>query len=225
MKFSLYIKSTLVLLVLIFSFIFSKNIFRFLSYKIPAEIITKNPSDGFIIYIYISVILSLVVLFPFLLSWAIQYIKPALYKKEQITLSRILRLGYFSLFLFFLGVIFGYYIIFYTILPFLISFNESIGIQNIWDASNTVLFVFLTLFYSGLIFQTPIVVYYFLKWEILDIEKISIIRKVFIVVALIIGSIITPPDVLSQIIFSLPIWLLFELSVLYWRIKNGIWSN
>jgi len=165
--------------------------------------------------------MATIVLFPLITHQLINYVRPALYDHEKVTLNKFMRISYLISFLFILGVAFGYYMLFYIIIPFLSSFNTGIGITNIWNANETIIFVLSIMFYTGLTFQTPVIIYYMLKWELIDIKNIPLIRKSIIIVALIVGAVITPPDILSQVIFGLPIWILFEISVFYWRLKNG----
>jgi len=143
-----------------------------------------------------------------------------MYPHERELLPKLYQLTGLASFLFISGVAFGRYVVFNMIGPFLTRFNRFLGVSNIWDAPTTVMFVLLSCFYAGIIFQTPIVIYYLLTWGVINIENIKIIRKLIIAGALIISAVITPPDVFSQIIFGFPIWSLFEISVLVWRFKN-----
>jgi sec-independent protein translocase protein TatC len=221
MKLFTIFRAIIYFVIFIGSFFFADNIIRLIKSSIAIDLITKSPSGGFILFMQVATIVTITLLFPFIIYEIIRYIKPALYKKEKDILSKILKLGHIISMLFLLGVAFGVYVIFEIILPFLIEFNSTVGITNIWDANTTIMFVLLSCFYSGIIFQTPIVIYLLLSWGILDIKNISTIRKVIIVVALVLGAFITPPDIFSQLIFGFPIWVLFEISVIVWRVKNA----
>ncbi|MBW3020699.1 twin-arginine translocase subunit TatC [Candidatus Woesearchaeota archaeon] len=221
MKLSSYLKISVVMLVITLCFIFADTVIKFILSQLNVQIITKTPSDGFILYFQIALLMATIVLFPLITHQLINYVRPALYDHEKVTLNKFMRISYLISFLFILGVAFGYYMLFYIIIPFLSSFNTGIGITNIWNANETIIFVLSIMFYTGLTFQTPVIIYYMLKWELIDIKNIPLIRKSIIIVALIVGAVITPPDILSQVIFGLPIWILFEISVFYWRLKNG----
>lgn len=199
---------------------FADDIIRYIKVNIGIELITQHPSGGFLIFLHVAMIMSVVLLFPLIFYEVMRYITPALYPHERAFLPKMYHLTWLASFLFLLGVAFGRYVVFSMIGPFLTTFNRFLGVSNIWDAPTTVMFVLLSCFYAGLIFQTPIVIYYLLTWGVINIENIKIIRKVIIAGALIISAVITPPDVFSQIIFGFPIWSLFEISVLVWRFKN-----
>ena len=215
-----FLKIVLVVVVFGISFFYADNLIRFIQQNIDANLMSQHPSGGFILFIAVAFITSLIMLFPLLLHETIKYITPALYPKEQKFLKKLKKVMWLASFLFAGGVGFGVFIVFNLITPFLLRFNKLLGITNIWDAPTTIMFVLLSCFYSGLIFQTPIVIYYLLSFGVLKIEYIHEVRKAIVILALVISAVITPPDVFSQIIFGLPILTLFEISVLVWRVKN-----
>lgn len=117
------------------------------------------------------------------------------------------------------GFIFSYLVMIPVSLTFLMKFSTSL-FKTLISAENYVRF-FLSLFIlSGIIFQTPLVMLFLSKIGILDVKKIGKHRNIVIVVILIVAAIITPPDVVSQIIFFVPMYLLFELGVLLCRIAS-----
>lgn len=218
------LKIILVALVFFVCITFADDLIRYIKTNIGIELITQHPSGGFLIFLHVAMIMSFVLLFPLLFYEVIKYVTPALYPAERKWLPKVYKLTWIATFLFISGVAFGRYVVFNMIGPFLTKFNVFLGVSNIWDAPTTVMFVLLSCFYAGLIFQTPIVIYYMLSWKLISIDNIKMIRKAIIAGALIISAVITPPDVFSQIIFGFPIWALFEISVLVWRYKNDRWG-
>jgi sec-independent protein translocase protein TatC len=214
--------SGLVLAIFIWSFSFADNVLRLIQAQLQTDLITKGPSGGFILFLQMAVVMTIVCLFPLIIYAVIYYIKPALYKKEKKILRKAIRMGFLASLLFFLGVVFAVFMVFTIIIPFMTAFNSTVGITNIWDAQTTVMFILFTCLYTGLLFQTPIVVYFGLEWKLLDIKHIKQIRKALIVVALVVSAVITPPDIISQVLFGAPVLVLFEISVMVWRYKNRI---
>ena len=199
---------------------FADNLIQIMQNQAGLNFVAQAPSDGFFTYLKVALILTFTILFPIIIYYMIEYIRPALYMNERIKLNQILKLTKISVMLFITGTIFGTIMIFKVILPYLTKFNEFVGYQTLYNANEMIMFIIMSIFYTGIIFQIPIINYHLLHFNILKIENIKMIRVITILGALIIGSIITPPDVLSQVIFSLPIWLLFEISTLIWRYKN-----
>ena len=134
--------------------------------------------------------------------------------------NKIIKLTYLFIILFLLGMFFGAVMIFKVILPYLLEFNNQMGYQLLYGADSVIMFIIMSIIYTGLIFQIPIVNYYLFKFKVLKVKDLKVIRLITILGALFVGAIITPPDVLSMFIFSLPIWLLFEISTLIWRLQN-----
>ena len=199
---------------------FADNLIQIMQNQAGLNFVAQAPSDGFFTYLKVALILTFTILFPIIIYYMIEYIRPALYMNEKIKLNQILKLTKISVILFITGTIFGTIMIFKVILPYLTKFNEFVGYQTLYNANEMIMFIIMSIFYTGIIFQIPIINYHLLHFNILKIENIKMIRVITILGALIIGSIITPPDVLSQVIFSLPIWLLFEISTIIWRYKN-----
>jgi len=220
-KFLYFLKVAFGASIFSYSFIHADDVIKYIKSNINVQLITQHPSGGLVLYLKVAFAMSLIVLFPLLFYEIIRYVKPALYPEEKKMLPRLYKLTALISVLFILGVCFGVFVVFNLIMPFLVKFNDFVGVTNIWDVNTTVMFVILSCFHAGLIFQTPILIYYLLEWKVINIENISQIRKVIIVGGLLLSAFITPPDVFSQIIFGFPIWFLFEMSVLTWRIKHG----
>ena len=115
--------------------------------------------------------------------------------------------------LFFLGVLFGYYIICPLSINFLANYNISAKVDNQIDISSYIGLVRASVLASGLIFELPIIIYFLTKVGLVTPEFLRKYRKYALVVVLILSAIITPPDIASQIIVAIPILILYQISI------------
>ena len=116
-------------------------------------------------------------------------------------------------FLFFIGVLFGYYVITPLSINFLGSYRVSEEVFNDFDLSSYISLVRASVLASGLIFQLPIVIYFLTKVGLVTPEILRKYRKFALVIVLIISAVITPPDIASQVIVAVPVVILYEISI------------
>lgn len=116
--------------------------------------------------------------------------------------------------LFFLGVLFGYYLILPLSVNFFGGFNVSSVIKNEFNLDNYISMVKTSVISCGLIFELPIIIYFLTKIGLVTAATLREYRRYSIVIILIVAAIITPPDILSQIIVSIPLLILYEVSIL-----------
>jgi sec-independent protein translocase protein TatC len=124
--------------------------------------------------------------------------------------------------LFFVGVLFGYFLISPLCVQFFGNYSMSDAIKNDFTINSYISVITTTTFFSGLFFELPILIYILTKLGIVSPEMLKKIRKHAIVVILLLSAIITPPDVVSQIIVAIPIMGLYEIGILVSKrtIKN-----
>jgi sec-independent protein translocase protein TatC len=183
----------------------------------PIMLQSIQMAGQFMAHIKISLIAGLVVAFPYVFYELWLFIKPALYVKER-NLARGAVLA-ISL-LFFLGVLFGYYIICPLSINFLITYQVSeLAVNNIKLMSYVSVVASICLA-AGVMFELPVIVYFFSKLGLLTPEFLKKYRKHSLIVILVVAAIITPPDVFSQILVSLPLLLLYEISIVISRRVN-----
>ena len=115
--------------------------------------------------------------------------------------------------LFFIGVLFGYYLITPLSVNFLGSYSVSPEVKNQIDIDSYISVVRSSVISCGIIFELPIVIYFLTKLGVVNPDFMRKYRKHAVIVVLIIAAVITPPDVTSQIIVSIPIMLLYEVSI------------
>lgn len=176
------------------------------------------PTEAFVAQIKVALFLGIVVSFPFILyqSWA--FIGPGLTSTERrVSLSYIGS----GMFLFAIGIIFGYYILIPYGLKFLLSFGSE-TIQPLMNIGKYLNFLIWCLLGSGLLFQLPLISFFLMRLGIVDVDTIRKHRPEAVVAVLILCAIITPTgDFFTLLLLSIPLLLLFELSILAARLSKA----
>jgi sec-independent protein translocase protein TatC len=178
---------------------------------IPVKMQSMTVSGQFSYALMMSFMGGLVLAFPFIFYQLWSFVKPGLKLKEKKMASGLV--FYVSL-LFFVGILFGYFLVAPLSVQFFGSYQISNQIENNFTISSYMSMILSTVFYSGLFFLLPIVSYLLAKLEIIDAEFLKKYRRHAIVVILILAAVITPPDIISQIIVSIPIIGLYEIGIL-----------
>jgi len=178
--------------------------------EIPIKFQSMTVSGQFSYALMMSFLGGIVVTFPYLFYQIWAFVKPGLKFKEK-NLARGI-VFYVSL-LFFLGILFGYYIVAPLSIQFFGSYQMSSKIENIFTVNSYMSTILSTVFYCGLFFLLPVVTYLLTKIGLFDSVFLRKYRKHAIVIILILAAIITPPDVISQIIVSIPILILYEIGI------------
>lgn len=204
---------------------FSKNIYDFL--LIPLEsvmglsggtnrVIFTNLSDGFMTYLKTAMFGALFISTPFILFQIWMFISPALYKEEK---KFIIPMIFSSVFLFLTGSILTYKVVVPTIWNFFLSFQTTAISNTIMpielEAHISHYFSLITKMITsfGLIFQLPIFILSFVRFNLLDVNKLRRGRKYFFLGSFVLGALLTPPDIISQMILAAPLYLLYEISI------------
>lgn len=163
-------------------------------------------------HLFIAFVGGIVIAFPFVLWQFWLFIKPALTKKE-IKYAR--GLVTVSSLLFFIGVLFGYYFLSPLSINFLGSYRVSELVSNEINLESYVSFIATLTFATGLIFEMPVLVYFLAKIGILGSTLMRKYRRYAIVIILVLAGILTPsPDMASQLMMALPLYLLYETSII-----------
>ena len=164
---------------------------------------------NFSAYLLVCIVGGIVVAFPWIIYQLWCFIKPGLNKKE---ISSVNGIVFFVSLLFFTGVLFGYFIL----APLSIQFLGNFQFGDVQVQSTVLSYLKLTtslVLGTGLMFQLPILIYFLAKLGMVTSTFLKKYRRHAFVVNLIVAAIITPPDVTSQILVSLPILLLYEISI------------
>ena len=178
--------------------------------EIPIKFQSMTVSGQFSYALMMSFLGGIVITFPYLFYQIWSFVKPGLKFKEK-NLARGI-VFYVSL-LFFIGILFGYYVVAPLSIQFFGSYQISSKIENIFTINSYMSTILSTVFYCGLFFLLPVVTYLLTKIGLFDSAFLKKYRKHAIVIILILAAIITPPDVISQIIVSIPILILYEIGI------------
>lgn len=179
--------------------------------SIPIEMQSTTLTGQFSYAIMMSVMGGMVISFPFIFYQIWSFVKPGLKQNEKGVAKGIVI--YVSI-LFFIGILFGYFIVAPLCVQFFGNFQISKDINNIFTINSYMSTVLSTVFYSGLLFLLPVVTYIFTKLGVVNSAFLKKYRKHAIVGILILSALITPPDLISQVIVGIPIVLLYEIGVL-----------
>ncbi len=161
-------------------------------------------------HIWTSIWAGFIIAFPYVLYEMWRFISPGLYEKERRSSRGFI---FVASLLFFLGVLFGYYVVAPLSINFLGSYTVSPEVFNDIDLSSYISTVRAAVIACGLIFELPIIIFFLTKAGLVTPEILKKYRKVALVIVLIISAIITPPDVASQIIVAIPVLILYQLSI------------
>jgi sec-independent protein translocase protein TatC len=139
-----------------------------------------------------------------------KFISPGLYENERKNSRGFILIASF---LFFMGVLFGYYVVAPLSINFLGTYQVSKEVLNEIDISSFISTVRASVIACGIMFELPIIIYFLTKVGLVTPEILTKYRKIALVLVLILSAIITPPDVASQIIVAVPVLVLYQLSI------------
>lgn len=175
-----------------------------------------SPAEVFIIQIKFALVLDIILCFPYIAKQVWNFCVPALYDHERKFIKSIV---FTSSALFILGSMFCLFVILPLIINFGMSFSTS-NVQAVLGISNVVNLSIWLILAFGVMFQLPLITHALIKSDIVSYETIKNSRPYVIVGLLIIAGILTPPDVVSQVMLFTPTYLLFELGLLFSRSKE-----
>lgn len=178
---------------------------------IPVKMQSTTMGGQFGYAMMMSMIGGVVLAFPFIFYQIWAFVKPGLKTNERTVVKGIV---FYVSILFFSGIAFGYFIVSPMCVQFFGTYQMSKNIDNIFTINSYMSTILSTVFYSGLLFLLPVVAYLFAKLGIITPAFLRKYRKHAIVGVLILAAVITPPDLISQVIVSIPIVLLYEISIL-----------
>jgi sec-independent protein translocase protein TatC len=162
-------------------------------------------------------ILALIISMPFILYQIWAFVSPGLYKHEK----RIARpLLFSSILLFYLGCLFAYFVIFPILFQFIPAISP-VGVNYMPDI-NSYLDIVVRLFFAfGFAFEVPIAVILMILMGVTTPEKLANSRPYVIVGVFVVGMILTPPDMISQTLMAIPMWMLFEIGIVMGRVLKS----
>jgi sec-independent protein translocase protein TatC len=178
------------------------------------QIIAIKPAEVFFTYLEVAMVVGAALAMPVIIYQLLAFVAPALYAHEKKYLYMAVPGVFFS---FMCGVAFCYFLTLPFATRFLAGFMSG-TVEPLWTAEHYVDFVATFLFWVGVMFELPIVMFFLSKLGVVSHQRLARFRKYAFVLAFVIGAAITPtPDPINQTIISLPIYLLFELGVILAR--------
>ena len=174
------------------------------------NIINISMSGQFLTHMYISIMSGVILAFPYILHEIWSFIKPALKEKEKKYSGGTV---FVCSVLFLIGVLFSYFLIVPLTINFLGTYQVSEAVANNVSLSSYISTVVSVSLSVGIVFELPVFVFFFARVGLLTPDFLKKNRKYTLVILLIISAIITPPDIFSQIIVVIPLWGLYELSI------------
>jgi sec-independent protein translocase protein TatC len=209
-----------IVLVFFCLFPFGNDIYTFIAEPIRAQLpegatmIATQVASPFLTPFKLSLIAAIFVAMPYLLYQLWAFVAPGLYRHEK---RLALPLVTASILLFYLGMLFAYVVVFPLVFAFFTSVTPD-GVQQMPDIAFYLEFVLKLFFAFGIAFQIPIATILLVAVGATTPEQLAQKRPYVIVGVFVAGMLLTPPDVISQTLLALPMWLLFELGILFSRL-------
>jgi sec-independent protein translocase protein TatC len=191
--------------------LFCKLVPNFCFYPENLQIITRDIQEQFISHLKVSVWLGVIVAFPYIFYEFWRFIKPGLYKNE---IKAARGMVFICSFLFLLGVSFGYFIISPIAITFLSSYSVSAAIANTTTLAALVNSMTMFTLPVGLIFEMPVIMYFLAKIGLVSSQFLIKYRRHSVVFIVILAAVITPPDAITQMMIAIPLYALYEVSII-----------
>lgn len=201
-------------------FSFSQELYLYVSEPIreylPASstMIATEVASPFLTPFKLTLVLSLFAAMPYILYQVWAFVAPGLYQREK---KIVLPLFLSSVLLFYGGMAFAYYVVFPLVFMFFTSIAPE-GISLMPDIRSYLDFVLKLFFAFGLSFEIPIAVVILSWMGALDPDNLAKKRPYVFVLCFVLGMLLTPPDIISQTLLAIPMWLLFEVGILFGRL-------
>ncbi len=204
------------LLVFVALFPWAADLYTWLAHpllaKLPkgAQMIATDVTTPFFVPLKVAMMASFLIALPYILYQIWRFVAPGLYAHEK---RLVWPLIIASTLLFFCGMSFAYFIVFPIVFGF-ITASAPQGVAVMTDIDKYLSFVLGMFIAFGITFQVPIAVVILVRMGVVTVEKLRDIRRYVIVGAFVVGAIFTPPDVVSQFMLAMPLWLLYEVGIL-----------
>lgn len=205
-------------LAVIAGFLLSGPIIKYLQHTDEAKSLTLNAfnlTDPLMVYMKFAFIIAFVITSPIILYQLWSFVSPGLYEKERkVTLSYIP----ISVFLFLLGLAFSYFILFPFVIDFMERISNDLDVNQVIGINEYFSFLIQITLPFGLLFQLPVVIMFLTRLGIVTPMFLSSVRKYAYFVLLVIAALITPPELASHLMVSIPLFILYEISIWVSRI-------
>jgi sec-independent protein translocase protein TatC len=162
------------------------------------------------VFVWTCITAGFILAFPYILWELWRFISPALYEHERKNAKLFI---FIASVLFFIGVLFGYFVVVPMSVNFVATFSISSVVKNEFNLESYIGMIKTSVIASGLYFELPIIIYFLTKLGLVSAQFLRTYRKYAVVIVLIIAAIVTPPDVVSQITVAVPMLLIYEMSI------------
>ena len=204
----------IILFVALFSF--SEQIFSYFAEPLLAlmpegtSMIATGVTSPFLVPFKLVLMLSVLLALPYLLYQLWSFVAPGLYKHEK---SLVVPLVISSVLLFYCGIAFAYFVVFPLLFGFFIAIAPE-GVSVMTDIGQYLDFILAIFFAFGIAFEMPVATFLLVHAGATTVESLAEKRAYIIVGVFVIGMLLTPPDIISQSLLAIPMWLLFELGLI-----------
>jgi sec-independent protein translocase protein TatC len=204
------------LLVFLGLFHWSSDLYALLAHpllaKLPqgGQMIATDVTTPFFVPLKVTMMAAFLITLPYILYQGWRFIAPGLYAHEK---KLVLPLIVASTLLFFCGMAFAYFVVFPVVFGFIVA-SAPHGVAVMTDIDKYLSFVLGMFMAFGITFQVPVIVVVLVRMGVVSVAKLREIRPYVFVGAFVVGAIFTPPDVVSQFMLAIPLWLLYEAGIL-----------
>src|SRR5512135_3721150 len=180
--------------------------------KLPqgGQMIATDVTTPFFVPLKVTMMAAFLIALPYILYQAWRFVAPGLYAHEK---RLVLPLIVSSVLLFFCGMAFAYFVVFPVVFGFIVA-SAPHGVAVMTDIDKYRSFVLGMFLALGITFQVPVIVVVLVRMGVISVAKLREIRPYVFVGAFVVGAIFTPPDVVSQFMLAIPIWVLYELGII-----------
>ena len=197
--------------------LFSRGIYQWLQSPLLAQLpsgshfVSLSLMEGWVVYFKVALVAATFITSPLWLYQVWAFLAPGLLSRER---SVAIWAAVSSSFCFIVGGLFGYYVIMPYGFRYLVSLLDSTGIALMPQMNLYLSFVLRLILAFGLVFELPVIIVVLTRWDLVDVATLKKYRRHMIVVAFIVGAILTPPDVVTQICMAVPFIALYEVGIL-----------
>ena len=204
-----------IVIVLVVLFPWAKEIYAILAEPLlktlpqGSTMIATDVTGTFLVPLKVTLMTAFLIALPYVLWQAWAFVAPGLYQHEKRLVTPVI---VSSVAFFMIGMAFAYFFVFPVMFSFFAGYTPP-GVQMMTDIDKYLSFVLAMFLAFGLTFEVPIIVLVLVRMRVVSLEKLRSIRSYVIVGAFVLGAIFTPPDVLSQLMLAVPLWVLYELGL------------
>jgi len=179
-----------------------------------SHMIVTDVTGSFFVPIKVTLMAAFVVALPVVIYQIWAFVAPGLYQHEKKLIVPLV-VSTYSLFL--IGMSFAYFLVFPTVFSFMVSYNEPLGADMSTDIDKYLSFAMTTFLAFGFTFEVPVVVVVLVRLGMVTLAKLKEVRPYVIVGAFVISAVVTPPDIMSQLLLAIPLCILYEFGLLIAR--------